>query len=83
MLLSEFEMMHSGMMEKFDMLLRTLESQEKDRTEKGPVMESSLVAPIDFGLTQTRAGGSHNDGGGSGGDWRIEPCIRKLGNACI
>lgn len=63
---SEFKLMHARMTEKFEKLMRNLDSHEKEQKEKGLATEKSSTVSVDSGLTQLGPSSSQNSEGVSG-----------------
>lgn len=68
--------MHTGIMEKVDMLLQDWASQERDCKEKE--MVKLLASSVEFGPTYSRPSRSQYKGDGALGNWREEWCVRHL-----
>lgn len=65
--------MHSGMMEKFDLLMQAWEVRKKDQKEEGLAMKNSTIPMTASGLSQLSSGDNPYSRGTSGGEGRIEP----------
>ncbi|KAL2466243.1 hypothetical protein Adt_42094 [Abeliophyllum distichum] len=66
---TEFQQMHFDMMGKFDLILRTWESQERERKEKGPSQTKSAKPSSNSVLPQNSAGGIQDGRGEREGSW--------------